>query len=147
MNEIFKGMRDYMYLGNLNSIRDWGYAPDYVKAMQLINDSSYSDDYVVATNKVHSVKDLIKIAGKEIDMNVEFEGEGVEEVGVDRRSGKIIIKVDKKYFRPADVTYLQGSFEKIHNDLNWSPETTFETMIKKMMRADFENVGQSIHVF
>ncbi|MDC1466884.1 GDP-mannose 4,6-dehydratase [Litorivicinus sp.] len=147
LNEIAIGEREVLCLGNLNSVRDWGYAGDFVEAMQLIMNSGESDDYIVATNKVHTIRDLVQIAGTHLGLDIKFEGVGLNEIGIDAKTNRVIVKVDERYFRPSDVTYLQGDFKKINTALGWYPKTSFREMIEKMVKTDKQRVGNQIHVF
>lgn len=145
--EIKVGKRETVQLGNLNSVRDWGYAEDYVQAMRMINEAHSSDDYVVATNQVHSIRDLVSIAGRNFGFEIQFEGEGLNEVGIDTKTGNTIVLVDPTYFRPSDVTYLQGDYGKIQSAFGWQPTTNFENMIDKMCDADLQRANAKVFVF
>lgn len=145
--EIAAGKREFMELGNLNSVRDWGYAGDYVMAMEMMMKSEKPDDYVVATNTVNSVRDLVLVASRRLGMDIIFEGDGKNEVAINRNNNQTIVKVSERYFRPSDVTYLQGDYSKIKNALGWAPRTSFEEMIEAMVDADKKRVLGTIHVF
>lgn len=147
LNEVKAGLRDCIYLGNLDSVRDWGYAGDYVVAMEQMVNHSEPDDYVVATNEVHSVRDLVRAVAECLNYELKFEGRGIDEVGVDMKSGNPLIKVDPKYYRPTDVTYLRGDFSKIHNKLGWRPTTSFDDMVVKMVEVDKKRALSDVHVF
>ncbi|MBL8015108.1 MAG: GDP-mannose 4,6-dehydratase [Candidatus Doudnabacteria bacterium] len=133
------GKREALYLGNLDSKRDWGHAKDYVEAMWLMLQQDKGDDYVVATGEMHSVRECVEFACKELEFDLEWEGEGVNEVGIDKKSGKEIVKVDPKYFRPAEVDLLLGDSTKARTKLNWQPKYTFESLIREMVKFDLEN--------
>lgn len=133
------GKREALYLGNLDSKRDWGHAKDYVEAMWLMLQQDKGDDYVVATGEMHSVRECVEFACKELEFDLEWKGEGVNEVGIDKKSGKEIVKVDPKYFRPAEVDLLLGDSTKARTKLNWQPKYTFESLIREMVKFDLEN--------
>lgn len=145
--QIKLGKRDHISLGNLSSVRDWGYAKDYVRAMRLMNESKVNDDFVVATNKVYTIRDLIKIAGNFYGYDIQFSGSGLDEVGIDSATGKILIKVDPRYFRPTDVTYLQGDYTKINSLLGWEPKIDFKQMIEIMCEADLKRASETAFIF
>jgi GDPmannose 4,6-dehydratase len=145
--EVKHGKRDCVYLGNLDSTRDWGYARDYVEAMRLMTESGVPDDFVVATNKVHTIRDLVARAGEFYGFNIMFEGEGLDEIAIDKNTGRKLVSVDERYFRPSDVTYLQGDYSKIKATYGWEPETSFETMIDLMCKVDFDRVSAKTFVF
>ena len=145
--EIKVGKRDIIQLGNLDSVRDWGYARDYVESMRLINEAEEANDFVVATNQVYTIRDLVQLAGKNFGFDIVFEGEGLNERGFDKKTGAVIIEVSPKYFRPSDVTYLKGDFSKIKSLLGWEPSTSFEQMIDIMCSADLERANATSFVF
>lgn len=140
---IKAGKQDALTLGNLDARRDWGYAPDFVQAMWLILQQDQPDDYVVATGETHSVREFIERAASITDFDIIWEGSGVNEVGVDRRSGRVLVRIDPKYYRPAEVNFLLGSAEKARRLLGWQPTTKFERLVEIMMRADLELVQTS----
>ena len=144
--EIVNGRDQPIQLGNLNSIRDWGYAPDFVKAMYLIINSE-PDDFVVSTNKTTSVRDFFKICAINAGLKPEFEGEGINEKCYDRISNQIICEVNKKYHRPSDVVFLQGDYSKINKKLGWSPVTDIETIAKNMIKFDMDALSGKINNF
>jgi len=136
--KIKLGKQKQLILGNLYAKRDWGYAPDYVEAMFKILQYKKPDDFVIATGKSYSVKDFILQACKCLDLKINFIGKGLNEVGVDKK-GKIIIKIDKKYFRPLEVNHLRGNFSKARKVLNWSPKIDFKNLVKKMINYDYRS--------
>lgn len=137
---IHKGLKDKISLGNLNSLRDWGYAKDYVQCMWLMLQQPEPDDYVVATGEMHSVKEFASLAFKMIDIDIVWEGEGVNEVGINKKTNKILVDVDPRYFRPAEVELLIGNPEKAAKKLGWNPRTTsFEKLIEIMMTHDLKH--------
>ena len=122
LNKIKKGLLDKIYLGNLDAKRDWGYAKDYAEGMWLMLQQDKPDDYILATNETHSVREFVEEAAKLLDFDIVWEGKGVNEKGIDKKSGKVIIEIDKKYFRPAEVDILLGDYSKAKKDLNWEPK-------------------------
>lgn len=139
------GQRDAIYLGNLDAKRDWGHAKDYVEAMWLMLQQEKGDDYVVATGEMHSVRECVEFAAAELGFDLVWEGEGVNEVGIDKKTNKQIVKVDPKYFRPAEVELLLGDPTKAKTKLNWKPKYTFQTLIEEMVKADLENESKHLY--
>ena len=119
---IAQGYQEKLYLGNLNALRDWGYAKDYVECMWLILQQQEPDDFVIATGEYHTVREFATRAFKEVGIELEWKGEGVEEKGYDKNTGKVIVEVDPKYFRPAEVEQLLGNPEKAKKKLGWNPD-------------------------
>jgi GDPmannose 4,6-dehydratase len=138
---IKAGMQEVLRLGNLDSRRDWGYAKDYIHAMWLMLQQKEAEDYVVATGQTHSVREFIEKATRIAGFEIVWEGEGVEEVGIDRKSGRRIVEVDPKYFRPAEVDLLLGNPEKARRILGWKADVTFDELVELMMRADLRQLG------
>ena len=132
LSAISKGEQECLYLGNLNALRDWGHARDYVEAMWLMLQQDKPDDYVIATGKMYSVRDFVEACAPYFDMDIMWIGEGLDEVGIDKKSGNVIIKVDPKYFRPAEVEQLLGDATKAKKELGWEPKTSFEQLVKEM---------------
>ncbi|ASU40591.1 GDP-mannose 4,6-dehydratase [Herbaspirillum sp. meg3] len=132
------GLQDCVYLGNLNAKRDWGHARDYVEMQWLMLQQEQPEDFVIATGVQYSVRDFIDAAAKEIDMQVRWEGDGLEEKGYDA-NGKCIVAVDPRYFRPAEVETLLGDASKAKQKLGWSPKTTFAELVSEMMREDLKS--------
>lgn len=141
------GKRDALYLGNMDAKRDWGHAKDYVEAMWLMLQQESGDDYVVATGETHTVRECVEVAARTLDMEIEWKGTGVNEVGIDRKTGKEIVKIDPQYFRPAEVELLLGDPAKAKAKLNWEPKYTFHTLIEEMAKADFENESKHIYTY
>ena len=133
---IRAGLQDTLHLGNLNAKRDWGHARDYVRAQWLMLQQPQPEDYVVATGKQHSVRDFVVLAGKLLGMDIEWHGRGAEELGVDRNSGHAVVRVDPRYFRPAEVESLLGDASKIRAKLGWAPEISFEALVREMVESD-----------
>jgi GDPmannose 4,6-dehydratase len=136
--KIKLGLQDVLELGNLDAKRDWGHARDYVNAMYLMLQQEVPEDYVIATGETHSVREFIELAGKHLGMDIYFEGTGVDEVGIDRNTGKIIVKVNKKYFRPTEVDLLLGNPVKAKKELRWEPKIKFEELVELMVKSDYE---------
>jgi GDPmannose 4,6-dehydratase len=132
---INNGKQELLYLGNLNALRDWGHAKDYVRAMWLMLQQISPEDYVIATGEQFSVKQFVEEAAPYFGMNIIWEGQGLDEVGIDTVSGKTIIKIDPKYFRPAEVETLLGDPSKAKRQLGWSPTYTFKTLVKDMCES------------
>jgi GDPmannose 4,6-dehydratase len=135
---ISQGMEKCLYLGNLDSLRDWGHARDYVRAQWMMLQQEQPEDFVIATGEQHSVRDFIIAAGAELGMQVEFRGKGLEEQGVDARTGNTIIKVDPRYFRPTEVETLLGDPSKAKAKLGWKLEFTFQDLVREMVASDLE---------
>lgn len=137
---IKAGLKECISLGNLDSRRDWGYAPDYVRAMWLMLQQEKPDDYVIATGEMHTVREFIEKAFGALEMNVEWRGEGVEETGVDSRTGKTVVRIDPRHFRPTEVEQLQGNPAKAGRQLGWKPEISFDQLVALMVKADWDTV-------
>ncbi len=131
------GLQDKLYLGNLNAMRDWGHAKDYVEAQWLILQQNEPDDYVIATGKQYSVRDFVEAAFHEVGINISWDGEGIEEKGYDDR-GSIIVSVDPHYFRPTEVDTLLGDPTKAKEKLKWKPKVTFKELVAEMVREDLK---------
>lgn len=136
LSRISVGLQDTLHLGNLDARRDWGHARDYVRAQWLMLQQPEPQDYVVATGQQHSVRDFVVTAGRLLGMDIEWRGQGVEEVGVDRSDGRVIVRVDPRYFRPTEVDALLGDPSKIRDKLGWQPEVTFDGLVREMIEAD-----------
>lgn len=138
---IAQGFQDKLYLGNLNSLRDWGYAKDYVECMWLILQQQNPEDFVIATGEYHTVREFCTLAFKEVGIELRWEGEGVNEKGVDIQTGKTLVEVDPKYFRPAEVDQLLGDPTKAKQLLGWNPQkTSFEELVRIMVQHDMKKV-------
>ena len=132
------GLQEKFYLGNLDAERDWGHAGDYVEGMWLIVQQPGPDDYVLATGETHSVREFVELAFAEIGRTVEWTGKGADEKGVDAATGKSVVDVDSRYFRPTEVNALRGDPRKAHQALGWRHRTTFAELVGEMVRADLE---------
>ncbi|PRP73660.1 GDP-mannose 4,6-dehydratase, partial [Planoprotostelium fungivorum] len=134
-----------LYLGNLNAYRDWGHARDYVEAMWLMLQQPKPEDYVIATGETHTVKEFCEKAFAVVGISIKWEGEGVDEVGVNVANGEVIVKVDPRYFRPTEVEHLLGNPSKAKKVLGWSVKTSFEDLVKEMVVKDVEYVEKGVH--
>ena len=132
LNSIKNMQSSCLSLGNLNSLRDWGHAKDYSEAMYLMLQQDSPDDYVIATGEQYSVRQFVESCAPYFDMNIEWRGEGLDEVGVDLNSGNVVISVDEKYFRPTEVATLLGDSSKARKTLNWTPKYSFNDLVKEM---------------
>ena len=132
------GMQDKLFLGNLDASRDWGYAGDYVKAMWLMLQQDEPDDYIIATGESHTVREFTEKAFKEVGIGIEWKGEGIEEIGLDDKNGRVIVEIDPRYFRPTEVDYLQGDASKAKEKLGWEPEITFDELVSMMVKEDLK---------
>lgn len=138
---IVAGLQEKLYLGNLESKRDWGYARDYVECMHLILQHKVPDDWVIATGETHTVKSFVELSFKEAGIQIEWKGKGVDEKGLDAKTGKILVEVDPKYFRPTEVDLLLGDPTKAKTELGWNPRrTSYEELVRLMIRSDMEFV-------
>lgn len=133
------GLQDALYLGNLDVKRDWGFAQDYVEAMWLILQHDTPDDYVIATGESHSVREFVELAFQELGITIEWHGEGVDEYGKDRETGKTIVKIDPQFYRPIDVNNVLGNSEKAEKVLGWKPKTHFQQLLKIMIEEEFRS--------
>ena len=140
-SRIAQGFQDKLYLGNLDSLRDWGYAKDYVECMWLILQHETPEDFVIATGEYHTVREFCTLAFKEVGIELRWEGKGVEEKGIDINTGRELVAVDPKYFRPAEVEQLLGDPTKAKTVLGWNPrKTSFPELVKIMVRHDMKFV-------
>ena len=135
---IREGLQDCVHLGNLDSARDWGHARDYVEAQWLMLQQSAPKDYVIATGEQHSVREFVSTAGECLGMKIEWSGEGVDEIGADTTTGRVVVRVDPRYFRPTEVDSLLGDPAKAHAELGWSATTSFEQLVKEMVEFDLK---------
>lgn len=140
---IAHGLQEKLYLGNLNALRDWGYARDYVECMWLIMQQPEPDDYVIATGEQHSVREFTTLAFARAGITLRWEGDGVDEKGIDTATGKVIVEVDPRYFRPAEVETLLGDPTKAREQLGWNPrKTSFERLVEIMTDADLNLIAK-----
>lgn len=144
--KIALGLQDKLVLGNLSSLRDWGYARDYVECMWLILQHNVPDDFVIATGEQHSVREFCTLAFKFLGIDVEWIGEGIDEKGINKNTGEIIVEVSPEYFRPTDVVNLWGKPEKARKELGWNPKkTSFRELVKLMVEHDYNTLKNSIN--
>lgn len=139
---ISNGLQDKLYLGNLDSERDWGYAGDYVEAMWLMLQQDKPDNYVIASGEKHSVREFASLAFEKAGMPLLWEGKGVNEKGICKKTGKTVIEVSPEFFRPADVVTLLGNPEKAEKELNWKRKITFDSLVEIMLRHDLSLINQ-----
>ena len=136
---ISKKKQNCLYLGNLDAKRDWGHAKDFVEGMWMILQQKKPDDFVLATGKTHSVREFVEIAFNEVGIKIKWEGKGINEVGKDQKTQKILIRVDKKYFRPTEVDILHGDYTKAKENLGWNPKISFQELVKEMIKCELKN--------
>lgn len=142
---IAKGLQNKLYLGNLSAFRDWGYAKDYVECMWLILQQDKPDDFVVATGEAHSVRDFCTLAFKYAGIELKWQGEGVDEKGIDVKTGRVLVEVDPKFFRPAEVEQLLGDPTKAQKELGWNPrKTSFEDLVRIMVESDLKKAEKEL---
>ncbi len=140
-SRIAQGFQDKLYLGNLNALRDWGYAKDYIECMWLILQQEQPEDFVIATGEYHTVRDFATLAFHHAGIELEWQGEGLNEKGIDRATGRVLVEVDSKYFRPAEVEQLLGDPTKAKEKLGWNPhKTSFEELVRIMVEHDMRFV-------
>lgn len=143
---IVHGLQDKLYLGNLDAKRDWGYARDYVECMWLILQQEQPDDYVIATGEYHSVREFTTMAFARVGINLRWEGKGVDEKGIDEATGRVLVEVDPRFFRPCEVDELLGNPEKARRELGWNPRaTSFERLVEIMVDSDMELVKKQVN--
>lgn len=138
------GLQDKIYLGNLNAKRDWGFAGDYVEAMWLMLQQDEPDDFVIATGETHEVREFVEQAFTQIGIEIQWQGEGVNEKGLDKATGKILVEVDPRYFRPTEVEILLGDPTKAKEKLGWEPKVTFGELVRMMVEADLEEAKRDL---
>lgn len=141
---IKQGVQDCLELGNMDAKRDWGHSKDYVKAMWLMLQQDEADDYVIATNETRTVREFVDTAFKHVGMDIEWSGEGVDEIGTDKATGKVVVKVNPKFFRPAEVELLIGNPEKAEKSLGWKREISFAELVERMVKNDMDLVAKEI---
>ncbi|BAV95329.1 GDP-mannose 4,6-dehydratase [Ichthyobacterium seriolicida] len=137
--KIYKGQQDTLVLGNLDAKRDWGHAKDFVYAQWLMLQQDKPRDYVIATGETHSVREFVELSFKEVGIDIEWVGEGVDEKGIDIKTGRELVLVDEKYFRPSEVEILLGDSSKAERELGWKRKISFEQLVSSMVKYDLEN--------
>jgi GDPmannose 4,6-dehydratase len=146
LTRIHVGLQETLYLGNLDSLRDWGHARDYVRAQWLMLQQTIAEDFVIATGRQYSVRDFVAAAGARLGMRIEWRGEGVDEVGYDTVTGKALVRVDPRYFRPTEVETLLGDPRKAREKLGWTAEVTFPELVADMVDADLNTAKRDAMV-
>jgi GDPmannose 4,6-dehydratase len=139
---IVNGVQDRLYLGNLDAKRDWGHARDYIEGMWMMMQQDTPDDYVLATGETHAVREFVELAFREAGIGIEWKGRGREEVGLDRKTGRILVEIDPRYFRPTEVDLLLGDPSKAHRQLGWRHTTPFPALVSEMVRADLASFSK-----
>jgi GDPmannose 4,6-dehydratase len=140
------GLQDILYLGNMDAKRDWGFAGDYVDAMWRMLQADKADDYVVATGEVHSVREFVELAFNELGITVQWEGKGLDEVGINTATGVTLIRIDPRYFRPAEVEFLLGDASKARRKLGWGSTVSFDDLVKMMVKSDLQQQQREVHI-
>jgi len=138
LSRIKLGLEQKIFLGNLDAKRDWGYAKDYVEGMWLMLQQKTPDDYILATNETHTVREFIEESAKILGMEIEWHGKGLKEKGIDKKTGKNIVEIDARYFRPAEVDILMGDYSKAQKNMGWKPKVKFKKLVKIMTEHDFK---------
>lgn len=141
---VHLGLDETLYLGNLDAKRDWGYAKDYVEGMWLMLQQDKPDDYVLATNETHTVREFIEISAARLGFDIEWQGKDTDEIGIDKKTGKVIVKIDPRYFRPAEVDLLIGDPAKAKKELGWEPSVKFKELVEIMVDADLEAESKGV---
>ncbi len=137
---IVNKKQKFLYLGNLNAKRDWGHAKDFVEGMWMILQHKSPDDFVLATSKAYSVREFVELAFSFVDIDIEWSGTGINEVGKNSKNGETLIKIDSAYFRPAEVDYLRGDYKKANKILGWRPKISFKELVKEMVENELLNI-------
>ena len=138
LSRIRVGLQETLHLGNLDSRRDWGHARDYVRAQWLMLQQDEPQDFIIATGKQYSVRDFVVAAGAVLDLRIEWKGDGIDEVGIDTVSGRTLVRVDPRYFRPTEVDTLLGDATKARHKLGWVPEVSFPELVLEMVESDLD---------
>lgn len=138
LSRIKHGLESCLYLGNLDALRDWGHAKDYVEMQWLMLQQDKPEDFVIATGQQTSVRRFVELAAQHADMNIQWEGEGESEIGIDSKTNKVIVKVSSQYYRPTEVETLLGDATKAKKKLDWSPKITLEELVEDMMKSDLD---------
>jgi len=143
---IREGLDECLYLGNLDALRDWGHARDYVRAQWMMLQQERPDDFVIATGEQHSVREFVERTAQRVGYTIEWQGEGIQETGIDRGSGKVLVRIDPRYFRPTEVETLLGDSTKARTQLGWRPEVGFDELVREMVDADVELARRDAHM-
>ena len=139
--DIMAGNQETLYLGNMNAKRDWGFAGDYVEGMWRILQQDKPGDYVLATNETHTVREFVELSFAEVGVEIEWQGEGVEEKGIDKKTGKVLVAVNPRYFRPAEVELLWGDATKAETELGWKRKVSFKELVAMMVDSDMKAIA------
>ncbi|MEN7973915.1 MAG: GDP-mannose 4,6-dehydratase, partial [Verrucomicrobiota bacterium] len=142
---ISRGLQNCLYMGNIDALRDWGYAPDYVEMMWMMLQQDTPDDYVVATNEMHTVREFIEKSFGHVGIEIEWEGEGVDEVGRNKATGDVVVRMDERYYRPCEVDQLLGDPAKAKRQLGWEPKVKFEELVQIMTAGDLKILDGAPH--
>ncbi len=142
--KIKLGLQDKLYIGNLNAKRDWGYAPEYVEGMWMMLQQDSPDDYVLATGETHSVREFIEAAFKEVEIDIIWKKDGIEECGIDKKTNKEIVSIDPNFYRPLEVDNLHGDSKKAKDVIGWQAKTKFKEIVSIMVQSDFKNFEKTI---
>ena len=140
VSNIVLGLEDKLSLGNLDAKRDWGYAPEFVEGMWRILQANKPEDYVLATNEAHTVREFVEESFKTLNEDIVWEGDGINEVGILKSNGKVVVDINPRYFRPTEVDLLIGDYSKAKSDLGWKPKTKFKDLVKIMVKSDFNKI-------
>ena len=140
------GVQDHLELGNMDSKRDWGHSKDYVRAMWLMLQQDKADDYVIATNETRTVREFVETAFACVDINIKWEGQGVDEVGIDAATGNVVVRINPKFFRPAEVDILIGDPKKAETKLGWERHVSFKELVERMIKNDMKLVSEEIKI-
>lgn len=143
---IKQGIQDHLELGNMDSKRDWGHSKDYVMAMWLMLQQEKADDYVIATNETRTVREFVEKSFSHVDIDIVWQGEGINEIGIDKATNKTVVKINPKFFRTAEVDILLGNPEKAEKELKWKREISFEQLVERMVKNDMELVKREIEI-
>jgi GDPmannose 4,6-dehydratase len=138
------GLQNMLYLGNLDAKRDWGHARDYVEMQWLMLQQDEPEDYVIATGEQHSVREFVEMAGKELGFDIRWEGQGLQEKGIDDKTGMTIVSIDQRYFRPTEVETLIGDSTKATEKLGWRPRISFSELVKEMVATDLNEAKKDL---
>jgi len=143
-SRISLGLQEKLYLGNLNAKRDWGHAKDYIEAMWIMLQQPKPDDYIVATGETRTVREFCEIAFQKAGIELEWQGEGVDERGIDKKTSQVKVEVSSEFFRPAEVEVLMGDSTKARQELGWAPKISFKELVEEMFQSDLENVKKEL---
>lgn len=144
--QIACGLEEKLYLGNMDARRDWGFAGDYVQAMWMVLQHEKPDDFVIATGEMHTVREFVELAFAQVGIQIEWQGSGAAEKGIDAKTGVVRVEVDPRYFRPAEVELLLGNPSKANRELGWKPTVSFPELVKQMVEADLQEAQRAIHL-